>query len=166
VQAKAQDFIGSDFLLGEKLKTENEEYYLLLDVGVKSNRKIASEPLSSGEVMLEKKNIFHIYKVPTSRVADNQNFFANNNYRAVWNKRTKNFGILTGTIFLELKNLSDAEELLQTYNLKETHRFQALNLVVVKIPFEDFTNTIGELKLENMLRSVEAEVLEHFQVPQ
>lgn len=177
-QDRSQNFTHNQFLLGEKLKTENEEYYLLLDVAAKTNEQMQAQPLQAGETMLMKKNVFHIYQTSVTQTQSRtqaaqqsastyQNSSSNTGVMVAWNKRTKNFGIVTGAIIIELKDFADADSLVRDYHLTETHRFGGFSkLVIAKTSFDGFSTTLSEIKQDHRVQEAQAEVLEHFQVAQ
>lgn len=197
-ESNQHQFSKDNFLLGEKVKTENEEYYFLLDVLATTNNPLAnqqvqgasalsgsSKGLRQGERMLKKKHVYQIYQTLPNRVQQMvqahsqqsaQGTSASNtqqlpvstgDFLVAWNDRTKDFGIVTGSILIELRNFSDANDLARDYNLLITHQFKILNnLLIVKAPLEELTRTLSRVQSDNRVDNAELEILENFQYAQ
>ena len=192
---KAQQFSKDNFLLGDKVRTENEEYYLLMDVlakigNVDTQQQATGQPLGLGigERILKQKHIYQIYQTVSEKVyntmQDSTKQFARaqsaisgnngiqatnkeNNFLVAWNDRTKDFAIVTGSIIIQLKDFSYTNDLISDYNLLETHRFPNLNnLLIVKSSLKELVKTVKNLQVDARVQVAKLEILEDFQVPQ
>lgn len=90
-----------------------------------------------------------------------------NSVSVVLNQRTQNLGILTGTIIIKMKNLQEADSLIEDYNLTETLRFDGLlSLVIVKTEISQLNDLLEQIKSDSRIIRATPKILEYIFTPQ
>ena len=86
-------------------------------------------------------------------------------FLVVWNDKTKNFGILTGSILIKLKNFTEKEHILQDYQLIEKTQFAHLNIVVAEVNLIQLINNLTRIRNDSRVSSFELDVIENIRIP-
>ena len=179
----AQQSTQQGFILGEAVKGEHDSFNIVENVfAVRSPQNNNNQTLqaagtsSNTDLLVAQKGGFLFYKSDNNQAqalsqsqAQTQTQTTTNTTlpAVVFNNRTGDLGLITGTVIVKLKNFADADNLVRDYNLKETHRFGGiLRRVFFKTELAQLNNLILEIKADPRTESVVPEILEHFHVPQ
>jgi len=99
---------------------ENDGFAFVWLPTLRAEKTDARKDMTATE-MVEQKGLFSVYKrsqvaVPAIR-ADNESALDTPTYPVVYNQDMKSIGILTGRLWLKLKDMADAPTLAETYHL-------------------------------------------------
>jgi hypothetical protein len=161
---------------GKQFKSQKETYAFL--PGVVSAREFqvdkvttidtAAQPDRSAkhkvidQDIIQKKGKYIIFKSGLSQL--------NSNLKAlpvVLNERTKQYGILTGSIIIKFKDFENADKIKNQFNLIESKRYEHLNRIFYKTtPSETMIDMISQIKSAYPDCDIDIEILENFRVPQ
>ena len=174
------------FLVGERIQTTNKDYYLLLNVLAKpittstnatnQNLTLSNNLLLPNERLLKKEIGFDIYQTNNVKVQIRRQSLSSlkkesttnktkQDSLVVWNNKTRDFGILTGSILIKLKNFQEKDRILQEYQLVEKNQFEQLNIIFAKVRFNRLISTLDSLRNDSRVSRVEVDIIENTRVP-
>ena len=112
--------------------------------------------------IIQKKGKYVIFKSDQSQLNSNIETLP-----VVFNERTNQYGILTGSLIIKFKDFENADRIMNQYNLIESKRYQHLNRVIYKLtPSETMIDMVSEIKSAYPYCEIDIEVLENFRVSQ
>ncbi len=163
-------FSEDEFVLGEAVKGEHDNYYVLKDAFAEHEEAVnkntdQSATKSKNDVYLTKKGGYSFYKKENWQTAKDAGHTSElpENSRVVLNRRTGSLGVVTGSILIKLKDFQDADAIVREYELTETHRFAGLmRLVVVKVPLNQLNAVLARVQADVRIERADPEILENF----
>ena len=146
------------------IKGEHDSYRRLRNVYALQLKKQETIPYADG-VLVEKKGGYHFYQ---TSVAQSEAYLDKGEaVHVVENQRTGGLGILTGTLILKMKDMAEADALIQdyaeSYSIQETQRFPQTGLyyLFIQTQIAELPVLLAKFKTDPRIERVVPEVLEH-----
>jgi len=157
-----------------KLITANMQQYQhlpgVLAIERKDLQETPEEAVSrggaAGAQIVETKRRLVLYRDGQRRPAWIERKAGISTYPTVLNTRTGTMGVLTGTLVVKPKNMSDAASVASSYGLEIIRAFPHLQTVFYRVrPNTDIADVVGTIQLDQRLENAYPEIVEHEAAP-
>lgn len=159
---------------GDLLVGDNEVIYQHLpELRAELNARPSASPqqvnsilVESGVELIETKGKYVLFKIPALQPALLRGRGKSKSYAVVLNKRTKEFGILTGLQIVTLLDMANAKKIANDYGIGIVTEFSHLRTVFFQIGLgTNIANLTNKLKLDPRVENTYPEIIEHFVMP-
>ncbi|HET7764726.1 MAG TPA: hypothetical protein VFK92_06505 [Burkholderiales bacterium] len=158
---------------GKTLKGSGDQYQQLPQVFAVTLANSNEQPQAaiartsdSGAQLVETKGKLVLYRSATSRPAVLQSAGSASVFPTVVNTRTGTLGVLTGTLIVRPKKMSDADAIASSHGLQKSKAYEQLQTVFYKVkPGADIADVSAALQADPRIEIAYPEIIEHVRVP-
>jgi len=157
---------------GKEISVRGERYQQLPEVtAVERKGNITPEkavaPLGAAPTdILENKGRLVVFRSPQKKAGVVERVAGAAVYPTVLNARTGTIGVLTGTLIVKPKSMSDADAIASSHGLEKTKAYPQLQTVFYKVTSKiDIADVSAALQADPRVESAYPEIIEHVRVP-
>ena len=158
---------------GKQVKGSHDAYQQLPQVFAVALANSSEQPQAaiaraseSGAQLVETKGRLVLYRSATSRPAALRSAGSTSVFPTVLNVRTGTLGVLTGTLIVRPKSMSDADAIASTHGLEKSRAYPQLQTVFYKVkPGADIADVSAALQADPRIEVAYPEIIEHVRVP-
>jgi len=155
---------------GKPIRGSSEHYRHLPEVravarGAGETPQEAVARAGGGE-LLETKGRLVLYRSAQQRPALVESFAASTLYPTVLNPRTGRFGVLTGTLIVQPKNIADAAAIANSHSLETAKAYPQIRFVFYHTkPGADIADAAAALQADPRVETAYPEIIEYLRLP-
>jgi hypothetical protein len=157
---------------GKRMKGSRDEYQYLPQVFAVARSNSSETPeqaiarVAQGAELVETKGRLVLYRAAGAGSAPAQPSVYSNVYPTVINARTGTLGVLTGTLVVKPKDISDADAIAAGHGLEKLKAYPQLGTVFYKVKAgADIADVSAAVQADPRVESAYPEIVEHVRVP-
>jgi hypothetical protein len=158
---------------GKEIRAGTERYQHLPEVLAVERKNSAQTPQEAVALakagaadVIETKGRLVLYRAGGANAALVQRVGGSNVYPTVVNSRTGTLGVLTGTLIVKPKSMTDADSIAASHGLEKTKAYPQLQAVFYRAkPDVDIVDVSAALQADSRVDSAYPEIIEHVRMP-